>query len=114
VQGWVITHRVVEDTLRWTLSFVTPHLQSRAGILPLWLETARRQRRDEALRQFTFTVAASQPRMLRFTVRRMRPWLTTLGRSLRVMCDLEAKLPVRCRDSVGARCSTAFRMPSHE
>lgn len=78
VAGWVLTHRLDTSTLRWTCSFVDPELQGSARILPLWLEVARRQRTLAGLENFIFTVPLTQPRMVRFATRYMRPWLTSL------------------------------------
>jgi len=73
--GWVITHKLDETTLRWTSSFVRPDLQRTGHIVPLWLEVAKRQRDRTRLTDFIFTVPIEQPRMMRFTARRIKPVL---------------------------------------
>lgn len=78
VRGWVITHLVGDHTLRWTCSFVDPRVEGQARIVPLWLECARRQRAMNGPPAITFSVPAEKPRMTRFAIRRMRPWLTGL------------------------------------
>jgi GNAT superfamily N-acetyltransferase len=78
VAGWVLTHRLDSSTLRWTCSFVDPAIQGSGRILPLWLEVARRQRELAGMEAFVFTVPLTQPRMVRFATRYMRPWLTSL------------------------------------
>lgn len=78
VCGWVITHLIDPDTLRWTCSFVDAKVQGSARIVPLWLECARRQRALNGPEAFIFTVPVDKPRMTRFTVRRIRPSLTAL------------------------------------
>ncbi|WP_108658976.1 GNAT family N-acetyltransferase [Acuticoccus kandeliae] len=78
VRGWIVTHRISEDVLRWTCSFVDPRLEGRARIVPLWLECARRQRALAGPQRFTFAVPVEKPRMAKFAIRRMRPWLTGL------------------------------------
>jgi GNAT superfamily N-acetyltransferase len=81
--GWVITHQVAPDLLRWTCSYVRTDLgvdlQGAGRILPLWSAVARRQRRDTAMDRFVWTVPFSQPRMARFAARRLRPWLCQMG-----------------------------------
>jgi GNAT superfamily N-acetyltransferase len=79
VRGWVITHRLDASTLRWTCSFLQPQLQATALMRALWLEVARRQSACPGLVDFTFTVPVTEPRMARFALRRMRPWLTDLA-----------------------------------
>ena len=81
VRGWTITHRLDDTTLRWTCSFVHPDLQDSAVIRGLWLEVARRQERRPELVDFIFTTSVAKPRMARFALRRMRPWLSGLGYS---------------------------------
>lgn len=87
VRGWVITHRVSNDLIRWTCSFVAPELQQRGLIVPLWHEVAKRQRAVEGAERFCFTVRMDQPRMARFVTRRMRPWLEALDYSCMVLKD---------------------------
>lgn len=79
VLGFVITHRLDAQTLRWTCSYLAPHLQSSGLMCALWLETARRQSRQDGLVDFCFTAAISEPRMARFAFRRMKPWLSELS-----------------------------------
>jgi len=79
VVGWVLTHVLDERTLRWTCSYVTETLQGRGHILPLWWEVAQRQKGETRLDRFIYTVPIDKPRMLRFALRRMRPWLLSLG-----------------------------------
>jgi GNAT superfamily N-acetyltransferase len=79
VRGWVITHRLEPGTLRWTCSFLEHRLQATALMRALWLEVARRQSTCPGLTDFIFTVPVTEPRMARFALRRMRPWLTELS-----------------------------------
>ncbi|MCB8822135.1 GNAT family N-acetyltransferase [Microvirga rosea] len=88
VAGWVLTHRLDASTLRWTCSFIDPSIQGKARILPLWLEVARRQKNVDGLENFVFTIPLSQPRMVRFATRYMRPWLTGLDYSCMTMKEL--------------------------
>lgn len=78
VCGWVITHLIDEDTLRWTCSFVDQAAQSSGRIVPLWLACAKRQRAMNGPQRFIYTIPVEKPRMAQFAVRRMRPWLTAL------------------------------------
>ena len=79
VVGWVLTHPLDDDTLRWTCSWVIDGLQGAARIVPLWWQVARRQRETSTRPNFIWTVPMEQPRMARFATRRMRPWLDSLG-----------------------------------
>jgi len=79
VVGWVLTHVLDERTLRWTCSYVTETLQGKGHIFPLWWEVAQRQKRHTKLDRFIYTTPVDKPRMLRFALRRMRPWLLSLG-----------------------------------
>ena len=79
VLGFVMTHLLDGHTLRWTCSYLAPHLQSSGLMCALWLETARRQSRHDGVVDFCFTAAVSEPRMARFAFRRMKPWLSELS-----------------------------------
>ena len=78
VRGWVITHLVGDHTVRWTCSHVDPRIAGQARVVPLWLECARRQRALGGPQAFTYSIPVEKPRMVKFAVRRMRPWLTGL------------------------------------
>jgi ribosomal protein S18 acetylase RimI-like enzyme len=79
VEGWVITHRIDETGLRWTCSFLRPELQRLGLMRALWLAVVHRQARRPELTDFSFTVPVTEPRMARFALRRMRPWLSRLA-----------------------------------
>lgn len=78
VCGWIITHRLDANCIRWTCSFVAPGLQGVGRVLPLWLDSARRQRAMQGPQKLVFTVGTDSPRMQRFALRRMRPYLDQL------------------------------------
>lgn len=79
IVGWIITHIIDDETLRWTCSWVLTSIQGAGRIIPLWWEAVQRQRTATALPRFTWTVPMEEERMTRFAVRRMRPWLESLG-----------------------------------
>ncbi|MGV8834052.1 MAG: GNAT family N-acetyltransferase [Devosia sp.] len=85
VRGWVITHQIGPELIRWTCSFVAPELQRQAMISPLWRECARRQRDLRAGSHFCFTVPLTHPRMARLVARRMRPHLDQMNYSCRML-----------------------------
>ncbi len=83
VCGWVIAHRLDDTVLRWTCSYLEPTLQGSALMRALWLAVVRRQSRFASLTDFTFTVPVTEPRMARFVLRRMQPWLSGLSYACR-------------------------------
>jgi GNAT superfamily N-acetyltransferase len=85
IVGWTINHVLDERTLRWTNSFVDPAKQTRGFILPLWLETARRQQALTTLPELLFMARLETPRMARFAERRMRPWMTQMVYSCTIL-----------------------------
>ncbi len=93
VKGWVITHTPDElpDTLRWTISFVCPMLQTAGRILPLWKAVCLGQKRYTDRQDFIWSVPIEHPRMLKFAKRHMRPWLKEMRYSCMALCDLEGK-----------------------
>lgn len=88
IVGWVLTHPLDDETLRWTCSWVIDRLQGAARIVPLWWQVAKRQRATSARDKFIWTVPVEQPRMARFAARRMRPWLLSLGYACMALRDL--------------------------
>ena len=98
--GWVITHVLDSQTLRWTCSYVSEELQGAARILPLWWAVAQRQKAHTQMEQFIWTVPVTLPRMVQFARRRMRPWLLELGYACTTTKEIAAtqsavKEPVR-------------------
>lgn len=73
VLGWVLTHLPNElpEAVRWTVSFVSPELQRRGLILPLWMDAVRRQQQTTPREKICWCVPIDHPRMLRFVQRRM-------------------------------------------
>jgi ribosomal protein S18 acetylase RimI-like enzyme len=67
VVGWVITHRIASDTVRYTNLFVRKELQKAGRAISLLAESIRRQTRDLGLDSFGIcSVRASNTAMLRF------------------------------------------------
>ncbi|MBT3808204.1 MAG: GNAT family N-acetyltransferase [Rhodospirillaceae bacterium] len=79
IVGWIITHVLDDDTLRWTCSWVLTSIQGAGRIIPLWWEAVQRQRATTDLARFIWTVPMEEPRMAKFAARRMRPWLESMG-----------------------------------
>lgn len=79
IVGWIITHVLDDETLRWTCSWVLTSIQGVGRIIPLWWEAVQRQRRETDLPRFIWTVPMEEPRMVKFAARRMRPWLESMG-----------------------------------
>ncbi|MBD8891260.1 GNAT family N-acetyltransferase [Roseibium litorale] len=88
VRGWIITHQIGADLIRWTCSFVAPELQHQAMIIPLWLACAKRQKALGTVARFCFTVSMDQPRMAKFVARRMKPKLEEMNYSCVVLKSL--------------------------
>jgi len=88
IAGWTINHAVDERTLRWTASWVNPVSQKLGLVVPLWLETARRQAALTPFTDFVFTAPVTKPRMARFVERRMQPWSRELVYSCTVLKPL--------------------------
>ncbi len=79
IVGWIVTHILDDDTLRWTCSWVLTSIQGAGRIVPLWWEAVQRQRAHTDLPRFIWTVPMEEPRMAKFAARRMRPWLEYMG-----------------------------------
>jgi len=77
--GWVITHPLDADTLRWTCSYVLPGLQTAGRVIPLWWSVVERQTAAARHAGFIWTVPMDLPRMAAFARERLRPHADWLG-----------------------------------
>jgi hypothetical protein len=77
--GWVITHPLDGDTLRWTCSYVLPELQTAGRVFPLWWSVVERQTAVGQHANFIWTVPMDLPRMAAFARERLRPHAEWLG-----------------------------------
>jgi hypothetical protein len=78
VVGWVINHRIGDDTVRFTCSFLRRDLSRRARILPLYSESIRRLG-ETACRFCTFVTPTVYPEMVEFIVRHCQPYVSHTG-----------------------------------
>jgi GNAT superfamily N-acetyltransferase len=75
IVGWIITHRVSDDTLRLTCGFIRADLGRLGRILPALSATLQRAC-NNGFRHLMFGVAVHHPEMMRFADRWMKPWLS--------------------------------------
>lgn len=73
VVGWVINHRLADDTVRYTCSFVRKDLQRVGAILPLYCESFRRLHKF-GFQRGMFVAPLHHPRMAQFARRWFGPW----------------------------------------
>lgn len=79
VVGWVISHVIDDDTVRYTCSFVSQDLQHSGRIMPLWWATAQRQAERTHFSRVIWTVPVQHASMATFASRRMKPWMIFFG-----------------------------------
>jgi hypothetical protein len=79
VVGWVISHVIDNDTVRYTCSFVTQDLQPLGRIMSLWWAAIERQAKRTRFRRMSWTVPLQHAPMATFALRRMKPWMTFVG-----------------------------------
>lgn len=75
--GWIICQRAAPEVIQYSSLYVRPPFQQRGRGIPLLLEALRRQCLLGVPRAI-FQVDASNTVMVRFVLRRMRPYLTDL------------------------------------
>ncbi len=73
VVGWVLNHRLSDEVVRFTCSFVRADLARRARIIPAYSE-ALRLVEEAGYRRLTFTVPMRHPQMVAFARRWCAPW----------------------------------------
>lgn len=76
VVGWMITHRMAVDTVRYSALFVKPALQSVGRAIPLLATAIRRQLEDPQVTKGIFIVLLDNAPMMKFVDRRLSPYLT--------------------------------------
>jgi GNAT superfamily N-acetyltransferase len=81
VVGWMITHRVAADTVRYTKLFVREDLQPLGRAIPLLATAIRLQLESRETTEAVFTVVANNTPMVRFVYRRLAPYLTSVRQS---------------------------------
>lgn len=76
--GWIVTHRVAPDTIRYSTLFVRPAFRAKGrGIL--LLAAAIERQIASAIAQGTFAIAPEDAAMLRFVRRHLQPYLTGMS-----------------------------------
>ena len=85
IVGWLVTHRVAADTLRYSHWWTVEPYRSRAWSVPL-LAAALERQIAEGIPYYTFAVSAEQAPMVRFFRRRMEPYLSYASES-KTLCQ---------------------------
>jgi len=78
VIGWVLTHRVAPDTIRYTTVSIAEAFEKRGRGVSLLAEAIRRQV-DSGVPYLTGSVSYRYPRLLQFVERHLTPYLTGVG-----------------------------------
>ncbi|MTJ08041.1 TIGR03032 family protein [Anabaena sp. UHCC 0204] len=78
VIGWVFTHRVAPDTIRYTTLSIAEPFEKRGRGISLLAEAIRRQV-NSGVPYLTGSVSHHYPRLLQFVERHLTPYLTGLG-----------------------------------
>jgi len=78
VVGWVINHRLSEDMVRFTCSFMRKDLGRRGRIMPLYTASLERLR-AHGTRTCTFVTPVEYRTMVDFVKRRCAPWASFFG-----------------------------------
>jgi GNAT superfamily N-acetyltransferase len=80
VVGWVITHRLAPDTIRYTCSFVRQDLQKMGRIIPLYV-TAIKLQEKAGIPNGIWTVPFIYTSMVNFVQKRMAPYMISIEES---------------------------------
>ncbi|MEH2233750.1 MAG: TIGR03032 family protein [Nostoc sp.] len=94
VIGWVLTHRVAPDTIRYTTFSIAQAFEKRARGVWLLASAIRRQV-DSGVPYLTGSVSYHYPRLLQFVERHLTPYLTGVGEvrqtSKLINCTFESR-----------------------
>jgi GNAT superfamily N-acetyltransferase len=83
VVGWMITHRIAPDTIRYSTMYVEPPFQKLGRGVSLFIESLQRQI-DSPIAKGKYAVAKENMPMIRFVQRHAAPYLTALSESRQV------------------------------
>ncbi len=78
IVGWLITHRLDEETLRWTCNFVRKDLQRRGRLFALYAAAGPRML-SAGFKYGVGTVRLTEPAMANFARRWMKPYTVFFG-----------------------------------
>lgn len=81
VIGWMITHRIAPDTLRYSALFVKQDLPKIRCAVPLIAAAIKRQIENAEVTKLTFVVMAYNTPMIRFLQRHLAPYLTSIDQA---------------------------------
>lgn len=81
VVGWMVTHRVTTDTVRYTKLFVREDLQRLGRAISLLAKAIQLQLESMEDTKAVFTVFANNTLMVKFVERRLAPYLTSIRQS---------------------------------
>ncbi|MGK7941446.1 MAG: GNAT family N-acetyltransferase [Crocosphaera sp.] len=81
VVGWLITHRINHETVRYTSLFVKKELQKLGRAIPLFTKAIKLQVNKTNTSQATFTVVLDNQAMIEFVKRRIKPYLASCRQS---------------------------------
>ncbi|EGK83528.1 GCN5-related N-acetyltransferase [Microcoleus vaginatus FGP-2] len=82
VVGWMITHRITSDTIRYTSLFVKEELQTIGRAIPLLATAIKIHVQHRESHQAIFTVAIDNAPMVKFVQRRLAPYLVSMRQSM--------------------------------
>jgi ribosomal protein S18 acetylase RimI-like enzyme len=88
VVGWMLTHRVAADKIRYSTMYVAPPYQKMGRGVSL-IGLAIQRQIQQGIPYFTFSVAAENAEMQRFVERHLKPYLTGLATAKRVQKILQ-------------------------
>lgn len=81
VVGWVLTHRLAPDTIRYTCSYIRPELQKFARILSLYSESIKRHTAKPEIPNAVWTVPFVFNSMVNFVNKHMSPYMKSIEES---------------------------------
>lgn len=80
VVGWVITHRLTADTIRYTCAFVRQNLQKMGRFIPMCINTMNKQV-DAKIPYAIWTVPCLREDTVNFVKRRIEPYINSVEES---------------------------------
>ncbi|MBD2513761.1 GNAT family N-acetyltransferase [Nostoc sp. FACHB-973] len=90
VVGWMITHCIAPDTIRYTSLFVKKELQSIGRAIPLLATAINTHVQHRKSHQAVFTVDMNNEPMMKFVQRRLAPYLVSIRQSMQTCKVLQA------------------------
>lgn len=108
VVGWIITHRLQLDRIRYTCSFIKQNLQKRGLIIPAYFQSIKLQAAKPEISKAIWTVPYKYKPMINFVKKNLAPYMVSVEESRGVSKRLSVSMDSRNQSSQSSKNDSHF------